>query len=271
MKRRAPSEVESAQQRLTRWLRQYHSPEMVRQAELMPLRRDMLTLLMYVRDTKVVGTQSTGNLPLKAVREVTARFVNPPKLESTIGDRTYRLRSEADLWSLYFLHILAEVGGLLSTAPARRWRLTSEGEDFLSANPFLQVSFLLSVWWYEVNWIVAYSFEGMGDYLPPRFNLVVLARLRGLPVGTAISFKEFADRLIEETGLTWGAQKSSFAPMLLQGSIERMVISVLATFDAVERECQEVPLGRGTRSELVAFEITPFGEALLDAVAIAND
>jgi len=47
--------------------------EVDRQAEALPLRRDMVTLLAYVRDNRVIGTQSTGNLPLKAVREVTAR------------------------------------------------------------------------------------------------------------------------------------------------------------------------------------------------------
>ncbi|MDY7076859.1 MAG: hypothetical protein SXV54_08020 [Chloroflexota bacterium] len=100
-------------------------------------------------------------MPLKMVRKVTARFVDPPQLETTVGDHTYRLRSEADLWPLYYLHILAEVGGLLAIAPVRRWRLTLEGEGFLGTAPLLQVSFLLTVWWYEVNWLVAYPFEGM--------------------------------------------------------------------------------------------------------------
>jgi hypothetical protein len=36
-------------------------------AEELALRRDVVTLLTYLRDNKVTGTQSTGNLPLKAV------------------------------------------------------------------------------------------------------------------------------------------------------------------------------------------------------------
>ena len=138
MQRRVPDEIESAERRFSTWLEQYHNAEMVRQAEVLPLRRDMVTLLTFVRDNRVVGTQSTGNMPLKAVREVTARFVTPPELETTIGDHTYKLRSEAHLWPLYFLHILAEVGGLLAIAPARRWRLTREGEKFLGIDPLLK-------------------------------------------------------------------------------------------------------------------------------------
>ncbi len=75
------------------WSRNDITPEMLRQLEELPVRRNMVTLLTYVRDNKVVGTQSTGNMPLQAVREVTARFVVPPVLEQTIGDHTYRLRS----------------------------------------------------------------------------------------------------------------------------------------------------------------------------------
>ncbi len=247
-----------------------HAPEVVRQAQELPLRQDMVTLLTFVRDNKVVGTQSTGNMPLKAVREVTARFVNPPQLDTTIGDHTYRLRSEEDVWPLYFLHILAEVGDLLAIARARRWRLTPVGERFLDEDPLLQVKFLLVVWWYQVNWLVAYPFQGMGEALPPDLEEATLARLRALPVATRVPFEEFADGLIEETGLTWTAPDSTYATMSLRGSVERMIIHILGTFGAVEREYRAEPLGKGTLRKLNAFEVTPFGKALLDAVATVS-
>jgi hypothetical protein len=209
-------------------------------------------------------------MPLKAVRTVTARFVEPPLLDTTIGDHTYRLRTESDIWPLHFLHILAEVGGLLEIAPARRWRLTSMGEQLLGIAPLHQVPFLLTIWWYQVNWLIAYPFSGMGDALPSSFSLVTLAHLRSLAIETSIPFEEFADTLIGKAGLTWGAPDSNFATMLLRSSIERMIISILADFGAVEREYQQESLGKGTISRLVAFEITPFGKALLDAVTISS-
>ena len=270
LQERSSDEIESHERRLSAWRQQYCNAEMVHQAEVLALRQDMVTLLTFVRDTKVVGTQSTGNMPLKAVRNVTARFVEPPLLDTTSGDRTYRLRTETDIWPLHFLHILAEVGGLLEIAPARRWRLTSMGEQLLGTAPLHQVPFLLTIWWHEVNWLVAYPFSGMGDALPSSFNLVTLACLRSLAVGTSIPFEEFADALIGKAGLTWTAADSKFATMLLRGSIERMVISILADFGAVEREVREDPVGKGTISRLAAFEITPFGQALLGAVAIPS-
>lgn len=126
-------------------LAQNQDAEIAQQAEALHLRRDIVTLLTYVRDNKVVGTQSSGNMPLKAVREVTTCFVEPPKLETTIGERTYRLRSEADLWPLYFLRIIAEVGRLIVVAPARRWLLMAKGVDFLGADPLMQVLSLLAI------------------------------------------------------------------------------------------------------------------------------
>src|SRR5689334_17841986 len=108
MTRKSPNGSQLAGQYFNVWLRHYDTPEFSHQAEKLSIRRNMITLLAYVRDNKVIGTQSTGNMPLKAVREVTACFVDPPQLDTTIGERTYRLRSETEVWSLYYLHILAE-------------------------------------------------------------------------------------------------------------------------------------------------------------------
>ena len=142
-----------------------------------------MTLLEFVRGSKVLGAQATGNLPLKAVREVTARFVNPPPLESKIGDRTFRIRSAQDLWPLHILHVLADVGGLLRTGPSRRWRLTADGDRFLEMGPVVQAPWLLAVWWHRVNWLIAYPFAGMGQALPYLFRNATLASLQSLPTG----------------------------------------------------------------------------------------
>ncbi len=257
--------AEAAARSLSDWMQQVKGDQ-ADQAEALPLRRDMVTLLTYVRDNRVTGTQSTGNLPLKAVREVTACFVHPPELDTTIGDRTFRLRSEDDVWPLYFLHTLAQVGGLLEGGRARRWRLTPDGARFLAASPPIQVWILFTFWWERVNWLIAYPFEGMGESLPPRFEEITLAHLLSLPAETRIPFEPFADRLIQETGLKWTAPNMTSARMLLHGSIQRMVIGILAAFEVVESEYQDKPLGRGTTRELVAFQITSLGKGLLESL-----
>jgi len=252
------------------WLANQRVASLGRTAEELPSRRDVVTLLAFVRDNKVVGSQSTGNMPLKAVQEVTAQFVKPPLLEETIGEKTFRIRSEAELWPLYFLRSLAEVGGLINVGRARRWRLTSQGERFLDAAPQLQAAYLLAVWWHRVNWLVAYSFTGMGEALPYGFTRSTLAALRSLSPATLVRFEEFADRLIHATGLRWGVPDPKIAIPALHGAVNRMVIVVLADFGAVEREYREERLGKSTFHALDKFKITPWGNALLDAVAIAG-
>jgi len=240
--------------------------EATRQAEELPLRRDMVTLLSYVRDNKVIGTQSTGNLPLKAVHEVTARFVHPPKLEEKIGAHIYRVRSEEDVWQVFYLHVLADVGGLVDAGRARRWRLKRLGGKFLAADPLPQVLFLLSTWWYRVNWLIAYPFEGMGDSLPPSLSSLTLMYLRRLPVTKRIAADTFADHLIEAAGLTWTAPDPDVGRMALRGSVRRMMLYVLRDFGIVTLEHRNKPLGRGSIRELAAFRMTPFGRPLLKAL-----
>ena len=132
MKKKTRRNKASAEQRLQRWLRRHYTPERIGEAEAVPLRRDMITLLEYVRDNKVTGTQSTGNMPLKAIREVTARFVDPPVLDYHLsGTILDKLRTEYDVWPLHFLRILADVGGLVRIAPGRKWRLMPDTPEVL--------------------------------------------------------------------------------------------------------------------------------------------
>ena len=247
----------------SRWLEALTSQERTQLYEL-PLLRDAVSLLIYLRDHRVTGTQATGNLPLKAIREVTPSFVHPPALETKIGERVYKIRSEYDLWSVYFIHSLLDVGGLLEGGPSRRLRLTPKAEQFLAADSPIQVWFMLETWWHHTNWLVAYPFEGMGERLPYQFTFIVLDHLLALPVERALTFEDFADRLIQATGLKWGAQDTTHARTSLHGAIERMVISILESFNAVEREEK---IDDYNIRRLDTFTITKLGGGLLKAIA----
>jgi len=261
-----PFSLRSIEDRLESWSGKHAS--LAQQAEEAATRRDMAVLLAYVRENKVVGTQSAGNMPLKDIREVAARITHPLRLEVEIGGRTYTPHSEEEVWPLHFLRILAEVGGLIKTGRARRWQITAQAARLIETQPQVQAAFLLAVWWYRVNWLVAYPYTGMGDHLPPHFAMTALDGLRAQPVGTYVTFSRYADPLISRTGLTWTAQESRSADQVLRTAVERMVITVLAGFGAVERRDRKKPLGSGTIMELEAIQVTPWGGALLEAVAI---
>ena len=235
-------------------------------AENLALRLDMVTLLTYLRDNKVTGTQSTGNLSLKAVHEICARFANPPKLEEAVGEHVYRVRSETEVWPLYFRHVLASVGGLAVGGLGRRWKLTPLGERFLAAPAPLQVWLLCAIWWTKTNWAIAspYSFED--GYMPAGFARLTLKHLLDLSPGDLAAFEPFADRMIEDSRLVWPIQDQDSARRILRGIIERIVINPLVDFGILQAEYEpHKTLGAEFR-ELSAFRITPFGKGLLEAI-----
>jgi hypothetical protein len=242
-------------------------PEEQRQvAEELPLRRDVVTLLAYLRDNKVTGTQATGNLPLKAVYEICARFVDPPQLDEVIGEHVYRVRSETDVWPLHFRHILAAVGGLVTGGLSRRWKVTPLGERFLAAPSPLQVWLLLVTWWTETNWAIASPYDFEDVYMPPGFSKLALKNLLDLPTGVPASFERFADRMIEDSRMVWAIQDQDSARRILRSIIERVVINPLVDFGILQTEYEpHKTLGVEFR-ELSTFRITSFGKGLLEAI-----
>jgi hypothetical protein len=234
-------------------------------AEL-PLRRDVVALLTYLRANKITGTQSTGNLPLKAVHEVCALFVDPPRLERAIGKHAYRVRSEIEVWPLFFRHVLASVAGLVSGGMGRRWKLTPLGERFLAAPAPMQVWLLCATWWMQTNWAIASPYDFEDGYVSPRFSRLALSHLLDLPVGERASFEPFADRIIEDARMVWPIQDQVSARRILHAIIERMVIGPLEDFGILQAEYEpHKTLGAEFR-ELAAFRITPFGRGLLEAI-----
>ena len=264
-RRRSSKTDQAAVSQFIEWTQQLEEDQI---AQSLPVRRDMVTLLTYLRDNRIRGTTNTGNLTLRAVRDITSRFVHPPQLDHTIGDHTYRLRSEDDVWPLVFLHLLAHRSGLLMGGPSRIWELTSNGVAFLNVPAPVQVWVMFVTWWRQVDWTIAFPFTGLAGELPPRFRAITLAHLLSLPVATPVLFVPFADKLIQETGLRWRASNMTGSQRSLHLAVERMIIDTLVSFESVEAEYQDRPVGAGTIRELAAFQITPFGRGLLKSVEV---
>ncbi len=235
-------------------------------AEILPLRRDVLALLTYLRDQRVTGTQATGNLPLKAVRAICAQFVKPPQLEDKIGDQVYVVRNETEVWPLYFRHVLAAVAGLVSGGPARRWQQTERGEQFLAAPAATQVWLLFTTWWTRVNWLIAFPWSYGGGELPYGFTCLALKHLLALPVGKPTPFEPFADQVIQDASLVWQIENHETAHTILHSLVERVIVGPLCDFGilVVEYGPDQV-LGPGYR-KLAAVQLTPFGKGLLTAI-----
>lgn len=234
--------------------------------ESLAVRRDMVTFLSYLKENRVVGTQSTGNLPLKAIREICAQFVNPPILDNKIGNQVFKLRSEDEVWPLFFLHMLANTGGLATGGQARTWKVTPSGDSFLSAPAPIQLGFMLDVWWHYEDWRIAFPVSGLAQGLPHGFAEIALKHLRTLPVGKSVSYVSFADSLIQETRFIWPSHDQDVSKMIRRSAIERMVILPLVGFGCMETEDGMEDIHGHKFSKLAAICLTQLGKGLLETL-----
>lgn len=239
------------------------SREQAEALEALPLRRDTLAFLDYLSKNRTVGTQATGNLPLKAVRAICEKFVNPPALDTTIGDQVFKLRSEDEVWPLYFIHNLAFQTGLVVGGAARTWKATSAVPLFLQSPPSLQVLELFVHWFVDADWTIAFPVSGLANGLPPQFRKAALAALQSLPVGEAVPFDPFADRLIAQVGLVWPIQDQTFAHSILQSVVRRTLVEPMMDFGVLTGEygTDKFP-GLGIR-DLLTICLTPVGKGML--------
>ena len=243
--------------------------EQRRIAEELPLRRDVVVLLTYLRDNKVSGTKTTGNFPLKAVREICAQMVNPPPMEENIAGLITRVRSESDVQPLVFRHILAATGGLISGGPGQRWKLTPLGERFLAADAAAQVFFLTVTWWTRTNWAVASRAASQFGYLSFGFSKTVLKELLQMPVAEPLPFKPFAGRLLGVSAPLSdisAIQELEILDLLFYRLIQSVVIVPLAHFGILHTDMDLSMQDRFKILSVESFQITPFGRGLLQAV-----
>ena len=235
-------------------------------ARVLPLRQDVVSFLIYLKESKVTGTQSTGNLPRKVVEAIAARFVKPPVLETKIGETVYRFQNEGEVWPIYFVHVLAQAADLVSGGPSRRWQLTPTGEQYLTLPPVLQVWLLFAAWWFRVNWLIAYSWDIFGGALPEHFKNVVAALLLDIAVDEPTEFEPFADRVIKKVGWSWPEKEHDNTRMIIRSSIEHMVISPLETFGVLTTQREKDSARQLDIQVLKSFTKTSSGHALLETV-----
>jgi hypothetical protein len=189
-------------------------------------------------------------------------------MEDRVGDKVYSVRTESEVWSLYFRHVLASLAGLIEGGRSRRWRLTQLGEEFLAASEPAQVWVLWMTWWTLTNWAIASPASFQGGEVPYRFIWQTLNHLLDVRPGEWMPFKAFANSLIEDAQLISPEEDPEEAKRRLRHTVRRVVMGPLADFGllATRGDPERRP---GVRLWLVsAFQVTPFGRGLLEATRL---
>lgn len=250
---------------LVKWV-QSLSQEQIAEFENLPVRRDLLAFLDYLSKNRTVGTQSTGNLPLKAVHEICAKFVKPPALEDAVGEHIYKVRSEDEVWPLLFVHQLAFHSRLVTGGQAKVWKVTVEGQQFPQLPPPVQVYLLLAHWWVQIDWTIAFPVSGLANGLPVDFKRVSLSCLRELPVGEDAPYKPFADRLITKSGLEWRSADQSSAQSIMRSVVERLVVDPMVRFGVLKCKYGPENIAGMDFRKLASVRLTSVGKGLLDLI-----
>ncbi len=249
-----PPEALAQIEKLAAWFQQL-TRDQLDIFENLSLRKNVLVFLDYLSKNKVVGTQATGNLPLKAIQEIVANFTPPISMEYTIGGQTFKVRSEDEVWPLFFVHHLAFHSFLVEGGQAKTWKVTQAGQNFIQSPAPVQVFLLFALWWTDVDWMIVFSGGyGPSDDLPKDFPLASLACLQELPVGEKVDFEPFANHLIEK-----GRLKRDFGSIL----VSRTVVDVMQMFGVLDCEYVTDNSNGYEVKKLKSICLTPSGKQLL--------
>ena len=224
-------------------------------AEAMPLRRDMVTLLNYLAENKVKGTKARGNFPRKHIRAITADFVNPPCLDTVIGDSVWKLQSEDEVQELLRYHLLACIAGLIFGGENLQWELLPQGEVFLSLPFEGQVWYLAHIWFRKFDWF--YEYEDKSDFETHKLKAQIITLFTSYPIGKDIPISQVTRDFAAIRGFSYTKADLNHLKYFLQQS----VIQPLGTFGIIE--LNESNQESFFLSEITAIRVSDLGHEIL--------
>ncbi|MBN1316452.1 MAG: plasmid pRiA4b ORF-3 family protein [Anaerolineales bacterium] len=233
------------------------------EANNLPICRDVGVLLVYIRDHRLTGAKTTGNLPLKAVREIAGMMVDPPVLDIKYGFYKSPLRSEEEVWPLYFRHILAATGGLVMGGPGRRWYITPLGIEFLDAPAPLQIFILFTAYWTQIEWDFFTDITFESSRVQEAIQDASHKLLLELPLNEFIPFEVFADRVVEQSRLSKPSQDEDTATRIMRTFIKNILINPLHELGVLDCDYRTDEEKWEGYKELVGIKLTPLGRELL--------
>lgn len=256
----------------TKWPETLTDEEMQTLNEL-PLRRDIVMMLNYIKENKVVGTASTGNFPQKVFREMCSRFVDPPEIDYQLRDGTViKTMSEFEISALMFRHILANNGYLLDGQAGRRWKVTGLGNRFLVETEAWQFWHLLVTWWTITDWLYfsyAHSSEEV-DFFP--FARLALHHCLSLSETKPVMLRNFVKDLAEQSKTcfpTFHQAQKNDRYKDQEYFIKTILVDPLIEFGILSPIHKVSPLLGEPFMELRSFTITPLGLSALESLKSA--
>jgi hypothetical protein len=251
---------------LNKWINQI-SPEDREIINLLPLRRDVVSLVTYIKEHRIKGTQSTGNFPRKAVQDIAKLIVNPPVMRYEFQDRTIEFKNEWDVRSIYTIHLLAYLADLIDGSRGKFWRITPKGEKFLMSSSVEQFYILFTTWWFKADWSNFPVSLQIKDGIEVQFLDIALTALLELPSKKTMEYSTFVMRIIELSGTMFLAQESDSDFSRIKTDFEIAIIEPLESFSVLSTE-RKIINQSFNFPELTSVRLTEIGQKILSTLKI---
>jgi hypothetical protein len=221
------------------------------------LRIDMLALLNYIGDRELKLTQA-GNLTLKDVRAINELLVKPEKLDYELYGVMKKLRTEEEVYRIWFLRTLSQMGSLTKIR-RNKISLTKTAKEFLKKDPYDQLLQLFTVWLTKDHW-------GRELYWPevvePIMNKAyqVAYYLSKMPVGMTVEYDIFEQGLLSSLRLGFATDDIEHAKLFSYIAIAQAILEPLELFGVVSLERDKDKYGH---SKVAAVSLTDLGRRSL--------
>lgn len=229
----------------------------------LPLLTNVRYLLTYLQDNKVSGTTSTGNFSQKAVKDLVERMgYSHPLLDKDEFSRMFK--NEDDVWSVYFVHLLAYWAELIDGGKGKLWKLTAKGENFLEISLVEQLHTLFIGWWFHGNWLITRHRFTRIQYLPPDFQRFIHFVLTSTLASQSINFSDFCKKVLTALGYSVNPDTEDYQFRLLCDDLEEMVIKPMESFGFIISKKEEKILRSSIKSlELDSIQLSDCGREAL--------
>jgi hypothetical protein len=244
------------------WLKTLQERDLEKIKDL-PLLRDVNTLLIYLRDNKVTGTSSTGNFSQKAVREFSVLMTVPPALKIEIGKYSHELKNEADVWPVYFVHLMVYWAELIDGGKGKVWQLTSKGKIFLESTPAEQLHMLFCGWWFRGDWLTIRLGFSRIPYLPPVFPKIVHFLLTSALSTKTIDRNDFCEQVIGALGYVKELISKENELEMICYEIEEIIIRPMEELGFIVGTHTESTKYGEIYKKLIGFQLSEFGREAL--------
>jgi len=225
------------------------------------LLNDAIGFLTYIKENKIILTQTLKELKRKDIHNLNDFLVNPDEIDPKIGDRVFKLQREVEARTVHFLKFLTDVAGLIKQR-LNKITITKKGKRFLLLSSSQQYSILFETWLLDLDWSSLQYFDGDFIEAMQGEGSIILYRLAVLlDLKKTVTVHDFNKQIMAMLELRINKRNEHS----LGFTTERAILDRLTYFGLLscKHKIEQGGLPYRIRSENKEYSLTDFGRKYL--------